>query len=88
MTKKRGRGHLKRPHRPAGTTLPERAELEGLPPPAVPDDANVYDWVYDADSRNLIHEYCWVSAANGVDIVHSPTGRRARLVHRAWVLEP
>ena len=87
MTKKRGRGHLRRPHRPAGATLPERAELEGLPPPASPDDADAYHWVYDADSLYLVHEHCWASAENGVDIVHRPTGRRARLVDRAWVLE-
>ncbi len=84
MTKKRGRGHLKRPHRPAGATLPERAELEGLPP----HDVDVYDWAYDADSRYLVHEYCWVSAEDGVDIVYRQTGRRARLVDSTWVLEP
>lgn len=55
MTKKRGRGHLKRPHRPAVATLPERAELEGLPP----HDADGYDWVYDAEGRHLVHEYWW-----------------------------
>ena len=87
MTRKRGRGHLKRPRRPAGATLPERAELEGLPPPVCLDDADAYHWVYDADSRLLVHEYSWVSAENGVDIVHRPTGRRARLVESVWVLE-
>ena len=84
MTKKRGRGHLKRPRRPAGATLPERAELEGLPS----HDADLFDWVYDPDSRHLVHEYWWVSAENGVDLVYRPTGRRAQLMDGAWVLEP
>ena len=84
MTKKRGRGHLRRPARPTGATLHERAELEGLPP----HDANVYDWVYDAVNRHLVHEYWWVLAENRVDLVYRPTGRRARLVDSAWVVEP
>ncbi len=88
MTKRRGRGHLKRPRRPAKAALPERAEREGLPPPTSPEDAHEYDWVYDAEDRNLVHEYGWVSAANGHDVVYSATGRRARLLDSAWVLEP
>lgn len=84
VTKKRGGGHLRRPPGPAGATLPECAELEGLPL----HDAEVYDWVYDADSRHLVHEYWWVSAENEVDLVYRPTGRRARLVDSAWVIEP
>ena len=84
---KRVRGHLKRPRRPAGAGLPERVELEGLPPPVSLDEADVYHWVYDTDSRHLVHEYCWVSAENGVDIVHCPTGRSARLMDSVWVLE-
>ena len=84
MTKKRGRGHLKRPHRPAEAAL-ERAALGGLPPLVPLDAADVYHWVYDAASRYLVHEYCWVSAENEVDIVHRPTGREARFVDSAWV---
>ncbi len=48
----------------------------------------VYDWAYDADSRYLVNEYCWVSAEDGVNIVYRRTGRRARLVDSTWVLEP